>query len=100
LIYPTIAYPPADKEVCGYLLPNRGERNDELVVRYISFLSAMFDVAEPIVRGWKLYTHSEIAKKWHDYLSEGQESRQNRKTFYRNVVIRAKVFAPMRALLH
>jgi hypothetical protein len=102
LIDPTIAYPPADEEARVYLLPKDSDTSDDLVGRYLSFLKAMFDVAGPVVGGWGLHTHSEIAKRWHDHLAEGQTFQKtggNRRMFYRDVIKMAKVFALTTALL-
>ncbi|KAF8315993.1 uncharacterized protein EI90DRAFT_3021733 [Cantharellus anzutake] len=88
-------YPPSDEEVRDYLLPKGVDTSDDLVRRYLAFLIAMFDVAERIARPWGLSTHSEIASKWHNYLTKGrsmQDTGENRRNFYKDVIKEAKEF--------
>ncbi|KAF8331420.1 uncharacterized protein EI90DRAFT_1019614 [Cantharellus anzutake] len=86
-------YPLADQDVREFFLPQATDTNESLYIKYTSFLIQMFRCATPIVRSFKLMAHSEIAKRWHKYLAQGQnflETGLNRREFYRDVISQAE----------
>ncbi|KAF8576388.1 hypothetical protein K439DRAFT_1622881 [Ramaria rubella] len=89
------AYPPPDDSVCDYLEATPKDTDEELRLRFLAFLIAIFQCAKPIVEKFE-GDYSSLAAQWCAYLADGQmrgEVGPNRKKFY-DAAIKSGVLTP------